>query len=159
MLLDTGMRLSEGAGLHVTDIHLEHVFPYVEVRPNKARRLKTSNSTRINPLVGESLWAANKNISDQKKLVRDNYSSDLRRFKTVSAMMKAIADRNAPIAECFFKGKAMGQQYAWLEANLVFEVARLLARMDVPTLTVHDKFTVPVDMVEAVHEVRYTAAF
>ena len=64
--------------------------------------------------------AANKNISDQKKLVRDNYSSDLRRFKTVSAMMKLIADHNAPIAQCFFKGKAMDQRYAWLEANLVF---------------------------------------
>ena len=104
--------------------------------------------------------AANKNVSEQKKLVRDDYSSDLRRFKTVSAMMKAIADRSTPIAQCFFfKGKAMGQQYAWLEANLVFEVAILLARMDVPALTVHDEFVVPVDMVEAVHEVRYTTAF
>ena len=58
-----------------------------------------------------------------------------------------------------FKGKATGQQHAWLEANLVFEVARLLARMDVPALTVHDEFIVPVDMVEAVYEVRYTEAF
>ena len=91
--------------------------------------------------------------------MRDNYSSDLRRFKTVSAMMKLIADRNAPIAQCFFKGKAMGQRYAWLEANLVFEVARLLARMDISALTVHDEFIVPVDMVEAVHEVRYTTGF
>ena len=55
MLLDTGMRLSEAAGLHVMDIHLEHEFPYVEVRPHKARRLKTSNSKRIIPLVGDSL--------------------------------------------------------------------------------------------------------
>ena len=89
----------------------------------------------------------------------DKYSDDLRRHRTVSAMMKLIANRNAPIAECFFKGKAMGQQYAWLEANLVFEVARLLARMEVPALTVHDEFIVPVDMVGAVHEVRYTTAF
>ena len=73
--------------------------------------------------------------------------------------VKLIADRNAPIAKCFFKGKAMGQQYAWLETNLVFEVARLLSRMDVPALTVHDEFIVPVDMVEAVHEVRYTTGF
>jgi hypothetical protein len=28
--------------------------------PNKARRLKTSNSKRIIPLVGDSLWALNK---------------------------------------------------------------------------------------------------
>ena len=58
MLLDTGMRLSEAAGLHVTDIHLDRELPYVEVRPNKARRLKTANSKRIIPLVGNSLWAA-----------------------------------------------------------------------------------------------------
>ena len=37
MLLNTGMRLSEAAGLHVGGIHLEREFPYVEVRPNKAR--------------------------------------------------------------------------------------------------------------------------
>ena len=52
------MRLSEAAGLHVSDIHLDREFPYLEIRPNKARRLKTSNSKRIIPLVGDSLWAA-----------------------------------------------------------------------------------------------------
>ena len=73
--------------------------------------------------------------------------------------MTAIAERNAPIAECFFKSKATGQQYAWLEANLVFEVARLLARMNIPALTVHDEFIVPVDLVEEVNLVRYTKEF
>ena len=68
-------------------------------------------------------------------------------------------NRNVPIAECFLQGKAAGQRHAWHEQNLVFEVARLLARMDVPALTVHDEFIVPVDMVEAVHEVRYTTGF
>ena len=34
-----------------------------------------------------------------------------------------------------------------------------VARMDVPALTVLDEFIVPVDMVEAVHEVRYTTGF
>ena len=74
-------------------------------------------------------------------------------------MMKLIIDRNAPIAECFFQGKAAGQRHAWHEQNLVFEVARPLARMDVPTLTVRDEFILPIDMVEAVHEVRYTTGF
>ena len=59
----------------------------------------------------------------------------------------------------FFKGKATGQQHAWLEANSVFEVARLLARVDVSALIVHDEFIVPVDMVKAVHEIRYTTGF
>ena len=76
MLLDTGMRLSEAAGLHVSDIHLEHEFPYVEVRPNKARRLKTSNSTRIIPLVGDSLWAAQQITATQQGYCFPRYAKD-----------------------------------------------------------------------------------
>jgi|TARA_B100001059_G_scaffold204818_1_gene214335 site-specific recombinase XerD len=60
------MRLSETAGLHVSDIHLDHEFPHVEVRPNKARMLKTSNRKRIIPLVSDSLWAAQQVIENQK---------------------------------------------------------------------------------------------
>ena len=66
MLLDTGMVLSEAVGLHVSDIYLDHKFPYVKVRPNKARRLKTSNSKRISPLVGDSLWAAQQVIATEQ---------------------------------------------------------------------------------------------
>jgi len=67
--------------------------------------------------------------------------------------------RNAPIAQCFFNGKATVQQYAWLEANLVFELAILLARADASAFTVHDEFIVLVDMVKAVHEIRHTGRF
>ena len=76
MLLDTGMRLSEAAGLHVSDIHLEREFPYVEVRPNKARRLKTSNSKRIIPLVGDSLWAAQQVIATEQDYCSPRYARD-----------------------------------------------------------------------------------
>ena len=76
MLLDTGMRLSEAAGLHVSDIHLEHEFPYVEVRPNNARRLKTSNSKRIIPLVGNSLWAAQQITATQQGYCFPRYARD-----------------------------------------------------------------------------------
>jgi integrase len=76
MLLDTGMRLSEAAGLHVSDIHLEHEFPYVEVRPNKARRLKTANSKRIIPLVGDSLWAAQQVTANQQNYCFPRYARD-----------------------------------------------------------------------------------
>ena len=76
MLLDTGMRLSEAAGLHVTDIHLDHEFPYVEVRPNRARRLKTSNSKRIIPLVGDSLWAAQQVTAARQGYCFPKYAKD-----------------------------------------------------------------------------------
>ena len=38
----------------------------------------------------------------------------------------------------------------------MFEVARFLASVDVPALTVHDEFIVPESMEEAVREYRYT---
>jgi len=57
LISDTGMRLAEAAGLHVDDIVLGDE-PYVYVRPHKWRSLKTDSSERKIPLVGYSLWAA-----------------------------------------------------------------------------------------------------
>jgi len=73
--------------------------------------------------------------------------------------MSAIAQSNAPVYERFIKGKAKGREYAWLEANLVFEVARRLARSGVPALTVHDEFIVPAGMEGLVREFMYTTDF
>ena len=58
LISDTGMRLSEAAGLSKEDVHLDADIPYVEIRPHKWRRLKTKSSSRKLPLVGASLWAA-----------------------------------------------------------------------------------------------------
>ena len=55
---DTGMRLSEAAGLAVEGIHLNEEIPYVDIRQYPWRRLKTSSCQRKLPLVGCSLWAA-----------------------------------------------------------------------------------------------------
>lgn len=112
-----------------------------------------------NPSQLSAASAATNRLDELTKAEQKLFYEDRKRHRSIKAMMKLITDRNAPIAECFFQGKAAGQRYAWHEQNLVFEVARLLARMDVPALTVHDEFIVPVDMVEAVHEVRYTTAF
>jgi hypothetical protein len=49
-----------------------------------------------------------------------------------------------------------GKYYAWLESNLVYEVARYLAEIEVPELTVHDEFIVPEGMEDAVLKCRYT---
>ena len=58
LISDTGMRLSEAAGLLKADVQLDVDTPYVDIKPHPWRRLKTSGSQRKVPLVGCSLWAA-----------------------------------------------------------------------------------------------------
>jgi len=67
LIADTGMRLSEAAGLYWRDVHLDCSIPYIEVKPNPHRRLKTNSSIRTLPLVGLSLWAL-----QQAKVVSDS---------------------------------------------------------------------------------------
>lgn len=57
---DTGARLAEIVGLRVNDVVLDHETPHIIIRPNEAlgRTLKNTNSERKVPLIGESLWAA-----------------------------------------------------------------------------------------------------
>ena len=63
LISDTGMRLSEAAGLAVEDIHLNEEIPYVDIRQHPWRRLKTPSSQRKLPLVGCSIWAARQAVS------------------------------------------------------------------------------------------------
>jgi integrase len=58
LVSDTGMRLAEGAGLLKSDIILEADIPHISLKPHPWRSLKTSGSQRDIPLVGASLWAA-----------------------------------------------------------------------------------------------------
>ena len=58
LISDTGMRLAEAAGLALTDIVLDSEIPYINLKPNESRRLKTKQSSRKIPLIGLSLWAA-----------------------------------------------------------------------------------------------------
>ena len=83
---------------------------------------------------------------EASKLEIRDHDKAIERLKTRGAIMEAIEERNLPIKQCFYQGKAMGQHYAWLEANLVFEVAYLFTiQMGIPVLTVHDEFIVPED--------------
>ena len=52
------MRLAEGAGLLKSDIILDGDIPHISLKPHPWRPLKTSGSQRNIPLVGASLWAA-----------------------------------------------------------------------------------------------------
>jgi len=58
LISDTGMRLAEAAGLTIDDLVLDNEIPHVVIQPHKHRPLKTRSSERIVPLVGASLWAA-----------------------------------------------------------------------------------------------------
>ena len=62
LISDTGMRLSEAAGLAKDDIVLDADIPHVIIRPHPWRRLKTKGSERTLPLVGASLWAAKRAV-------------------------------------------------------------------------------------------------
>ena len=58
LISDTGMRLSEAAGLHRDDIILDVSTPYINLQPHSWRRLKTKGSARHIPLIRASMWAA-----------------------------------------------------------------------------------------------------
>ena len=62
LISDTGMRLSEAAGLGREDIVLDADIPHVVIRPHPCRRLKTKGSERRLLLVGASLWAAERAV-------------------------------------------------------------------------------------------------
>jgi len=57
LISDTGMRLSEALGLVWDDVKLKHEYPHIDLKPHPWRRLKTSSSKRLIPLVGASLEA------------------------------------------------------------------------------------------------------
>ena len=58
LVSDTGMRLAEVVGLLKSDIILDEDIPFIRLQPHSWRKLKTSGSERDVPLVGVSLWAA-----------------------------------------------------------------------------------------------------
>jgi len=64
LLSDTGLRLSEAAGLHVNDVQLDSEIPHLNLREHVWRRLKTPSSRRLVPLVGNALWAVKRAISE-----------------------------------------------------------------------------------------------
>ena len=58
LVSDSGMRLAEGTGLLKSDIILDADIPHISLKPHRWRPLKTSGSQRDIPLVGASIWAA-----------------------------------------------------------------------------------------------------
>ena len=57
LISDTGMRLGEAVGLKKKDVFLGGDFPYLDIKKNELRGLKTTTSARVVPLIGASLKA------------------------------------------------------------------------------------------------------
>ena len=64
LLSDTGIRLSEACGLLISDINLSSDLPFINIQPHQWRSLKTVSSKRTVPLVGASLWSAQRIVSN-----------------------------------------------------------------------------------------------
>ncbi|MDA0355604.1 MAG: tyrosine-type recombinase/integrase [Proteobacteria bacterium] len=70
LISDSGMRLAEAAGLLKSDfVNLQGDVPHISLRKHSWRPLKTKSSERFVPLVGKSLWAA-------QRIVQSNPSSE-----------------------------------------------------------------------------------
>ena len=64
LVSDTGMRLAEATGLLVEDLKVHETIPHVCIRQYSWRRLKTKDSERLIPLVGEALWAGKRIVEN-----------------------------------------------------------------------------------------------
>lgn len=63
LMIDTGPRIAEVAGLALSDIVLDHPAPHIVIQEHPWRSLKNEGSARKVPLVGASLWAAQRIVS------------------------------------------------------------------------------------------------
>lgn len=63
---DTGMRLGEAVGLALADIKLDAEVPHVVIKHQPWRRVKNDKTQRVVPLVGTSLWAAQRVVATAK---------------------------------------------------------------------------------------------
>ena len=91
LISDTGLRLAEAAGLLLRDLVLSHEHPHVIVRIHAWRPLKTRSSARTVPLVGSSLWAAQRIMEKRGKskfaFPRYNEGKDLTATNSASAAL------------------------------------------------------------------------
>lgn len=78
LMADTGARPAELIGIDESDVFLDHSVPYIHIKPNGHRELKTLNSEREIPLIGYSLAAAQNGAFEKIKRYRtmpDNLTS------------------------------------------------------------------------------------
>ena len=77
LISDTGMRVAEAACIKNCDIQLEAETPFVWIRENEIRPLKTSGSNRQIPLIGAALWSARRILgSSSDGFIFPQYASE-----------------------------------------------------------------------------------
>ena len=99
LICDTGLRLGEAMGLAKTDFQIRDGVPVVVIQPHFWRRLKTSSSERIIPLVGSALWASNRILANpnQTKFAFPNYNKrSLTNSNSASAILNAWMNSQIP---------------------------------------------------------------
>jgi integrase len=98
LISDTGLRLSEAAGLHKADVVLDSDYPHITLKPHQWRRLKTKGSERLVPLVGSALWAATQAIqgSDTEFLFPKYCNHDGCRANSASAALNKWLSPRVP---------------------------------------------------------------
>ena len=96
IIINTGMRLSEAVGLSKDDLFLGSEVPHLRVIPQSWRRLKTSSSERLIPLVGVSLWAAQKaSEASESQFVFPKYCNEIKALSnSASAVLNKWLQRN-----------------------------------------------------------------
>ena len=95
------MRLGEAIGLLKTDTNLCAEVPRITLRPHPWRRLKTPGSGRQIPLVGASLWAAKRALTQHtdSEYAFPNYcSGEGHKTNSASAALNKWLRNHAPEA-------------------------------------------------------------
>lgn len=79
LMIDTGPRIAEVAGMALSDLMLDHPVPHIVIQEHPWRSLKNQGSNRKVPLVGASLWAARRVVETAKegqKFAFPRYTTD-----------------------------------------------------------------------------------
>ena len=101
LISDSGMRLAEAAGLLKADFrNLEGDLPHICLSKHPWRSLKTKSSERIIPLVGKSLWAAQRIVQSNNgnKFAFPRYNiKDLTAANSASAALNKWMKPHVPI--------------------------------------------------------------
>jgi len=71
---DTGMRLSEAAGLLKSDLHLDDEIPHIKIQSHSHRRLKTKSSVRDIPLTPFATWALRNTLNSDSTYCFPRYN-------------------------------------------------------------------------------------